>query len=86
METTNGATPFGEVVLELMRERNIADAAELGLDRLDLRALRRHFDGENVTHRRWLAKHVAKALGASDEEMIKMAMAYLRWPVQTRNA
>lgn len=39
-------TLFEKVVLEMMRERDIADASELvDLDRLDLRALQRHFDG-----------------------------------------
>ena len=48
--TTPEPTAFGRVVLEMMRERRIADASELGLERLDLRALRRHFDGDNVRH------------------------------------
>ncbi len=76
---TNGPTLFGGVVLDLMRERNIADASELDLDRLDLRALRRHFDGENVSHRRRMPAHVADALEASDEEMVRMGMAWLGW-------
>jgi hypothetical protein len=75
METTNEPTLFGKVVLELMREQEIADASELDLDRLDLRALRRHFDGEKATHRRRLCAHVADALEASEEEKGRMALA-----------
>jgi hypothetical protein len=86
METTNGPTLFGGVVLELMREREIADASELGLDRLDLRALRRHFDGEKANHRRHLPSHVADALEASYEEMVRMGLAYIGWSPQHANA
>jgi len=75
--TTPDPTAFGRVVLEMMRERNIADASELGLSRLDLRALRRHFDGENARHRRWMPTNVAEALDASEPEKVKMAAAYL---------
>ncbi len=82
METTNGPTAFGEVVLQLMRERRIADASELDLDRLDLRALRRHFDGENAMHRRWMPRNVADALEASDEEKTQMGLAYMGWSPQ----
>ena len=86
METTNGPTLFGKVVLELMRERHIADASELDLDRLDLRALRRHFDGENASHRRRMPAHVADALDASDKEMIEMGVAYIGWSPPLANA
>ena len=41
-------TLLGRVVLDIMRRRNLADASELGLDRLDLKALRRNFDGERT--------------------------------------
>lgn len=80
--TTNEPTLFGAVVLEMMRERRIADASELGLHRLDLRALRRHFDGEPNSHRRWMPSNVAAALEASDQEMGRMAMAYMGYSLQ----
>src|SRR5215212_4903276 len=70
-------TAFGRVVLEMMRERRIADACELGLERLDLRALRRHFDGEQNRHRRWLPTNVAVALDATEPEKAKMAHGYI---------
>jgi hypothetical protein len=87
-ETTHEAGPtlFGGVVLDLMRERELADASELDLDRLDLRALRRHFDGENAQHRRRMPAHVADALEASDEEMVRMAVAYMGYSPQLLNA
>jgi hypothetical protein len=69
-----------------MRERGIADASELGLDRLDLRALRRHFDGENVWRRRHLPAHVADALEASEEERVRMGVAYIGWTPKRINA
>lgn len=84
--TTNEPTLFGAVVLEMMRERNIADASELGLHRLDLRALRRHFDGENATRRRWMPSNVADALEASESEKGEMAMAYMGYSRQLANA
>ena len=71
-------TLFGEVVLEMMGERNIADASELvDLDRPDLRALRRHFDGENARHRRLMVSHVADSLDATEDEKMRMAVAYM---------
>lgn len=82
---TNEPTLFGRVVLELMREQEIADASELGLDRLELRALRRHFDGENARHRHRLCAHVADALEASDEERVRMALAWMGWSPQLAN-
>lgn len=88
METTRevGPTLFGRVVLELMREQELADASELSLDRLDLRALRRHFDGENALHRRRLCAHVADALDASDAEKVRMGLAYMGWSPELTNA
>ncbi len=86
METTIGPTAFGRAMLEFMRERNSADASELGLGRLDLRALRRHFDGENVFYRRRMPAHVADALKASDKEMTEMGLAYMGWSPQIANA
>jgi hypothetical protein len=83
---TNEPTLFGGVVLDLMRERDIADASELGLDRIDLRAIRRHFDGENAWHRRRLPAHVADALGASEEERVRMGVAYMGWSPKRTNA
>lgn len=85
-ETVPEPTLFGRVVLELMRERRIADASELGLDRLDLRALRRCFDGENARHRRYMPRDVAAALEATDAEMVEMAVAYMGWSPQLANA
>jgi hypothetical protein len=77
-------TLFGKVVLEMMRERDIADASELvDLDRLDLRALRRHFDEEDARHRRVMVSRVADSLDATEDEKKRMAVAYmaglLRW-------
>jgi hypothetical protein len=47
-----------------MRERRLADGPELAIDRLDLRALKRHFDGNNARrHRRDLPRNVAEASG-----------------------
>ncbi len=85
-ETVPGPTLFGGVVLGLMRERSLADASELGLERLDLRALRRHFDGENNSHRRWMPSNVADALEASEPEKGEMAMAYMGYSRQLANA
>ncbi len=84
--TANEPTLFGKVVLELMRERRIADASELDLDRLDLRALRRHFDGENASHRRHMPRNVATALEAGDGEKTEMAIAYMGLSAQLANA
>ena len=70
-------TAFGRVVLEMMRERDIADASELGLERLDLRALRRHFDGDNVRHRPYMPGRVAEILEATEQEKGKMAEGWL---------
>jgi hypothetical protein len=83
---TNEPTLFGGVVLDLMRERNLADASELGLDRLDVRALRRHFDGEHARYRKRLPGNVAAALEASPEERVRMAVAYMGWSHQPANA
>jgi len=88
----NGVAPaptaFGRVVLGMMRERRIADASELGLERLDLRALRRHCDGENAYHRRQMPTLVAEALEATEPEKGRMGYACLyRRPVnQPTNA
>jgi hypothetical protein len=76
---TNEPTLFGTVVLELMRKQEIADASELGLDRLALRALRRHFDGEKATPRRRLCAHVADALDASDGAGRGLGWRWLGW-------
>ena len=86
--TTSEPTAFGRVVLGMMRERRIADASELGLERLDLRALRRHCDGENAYHRRQMPTLVAEALEATEPEKGRMGYAYLyRRPVnQPTNA
>jgi hypothetical protein len=70
-------TAFGAMVLELMRERRIADASELGLERLDLRALRRHFDGEEARRRPRLVANVAAALGVTAEERTRLMVAYM---------
>ncbi len=86
METTNEPTLFGRCVLEMMRERNIADASELDLDRLDLRALRRHFDGEDNSHRRRMPTNVADALDATEAEKVEMATAYMGLRPQLANA
>ena len=70
-------TPFGEVVLDLFRDRRVADVSELGLHRLDVRALRRHFEGDNNNHRREMPENVATALDLTDEERTRMAVAWI---------
>ncbi len=68
-------TVFGEEVLDMMRERRLADASELGIDRLDLRALRRHFEGDRPRRYGHLCRTVAYALHATDEEKLRLALA-----------
>ena len=80
-------TAFGKVVLDMMRERNIADASEIAdLDRLDIKALRRHFDGDRALHRRVMVSRVADGLDATEAESIQMAMSYMGWESILTNA
>lgn len=70
-------TPFGEVVLDLFRDRRVADVSELGLHPLDVKALRRHFEGDAANHRKDVPANVAAAIDATEDEKTRMAVAWI---------